>query len=516
MTSVPQSRLFMVALVALTFLGAIDHTIVSTSLPRLASDLGAVEHLSWIVVGYTLSATVFVPVFGRLGDRFGPRRMLLVATGIFTVGSLQCGFAWDIASITAFRIWQGIGSAGMHLLPQVIIGAVVPARQRPQLMSWVGAAFPVAMVIGPLAGGVITDVWGWPWVFWVNVPLGLVTMALAVRGIPVVPGLHRGGFDYAGTALVALLTVGLVLASTWGAGDLGWAAPQTLGALAIVGVTLAALWPIERRAASPVLPLSVLRHRTVAIATILSVIVGVGLFAVVAYLPTYIQLGYLVSASVSGVVPMAMMFGLLAGTLASGRIVSRTGRYRRPAITGTVVGALGLFVMAVLPPSLGVWAPALVMGVVGIGVGSFMQLVVTVAQSGAPREQIGTVTALLTLSRQILSTTASALVGAWIGARVAAGAPAGLSANDLTYARVSTQPAAVQQEVSVLLHQTLLPVFLVLSVVFVVGVCAALRLSHEELSEEPVTVAHRGPVPQTSTPRGSTPRGSSTQVGITE
>ncbi|SFS12987.1 drug resistance transporter, EmrB/QacA subfamily [Microbacterium sp. cf046] len=470
----------MISLFTVSFLGALDHTVVATSLATIAGDLGAVQQMSWVIVAYTLASTVVLPVLGKLADLVGARFIFLASLVLFIVASLLCGFAQDMTQLALGRIAQGVGSAGLHLMPQTIIGEVTSPRQRPRVLSIIGTAFPVAILVGPLAGGLITDAWGWRWVFWINIPVGLIALGLAVVAVPHIAGRSGRRFDIAGAVTLGFTVTALVLAA-------GWASAGTAGTTVIVAALiailgLAAFIAIELRVAEPLVPLRHFANRTVLITIILSTVIGVGLFSVVSYVPTYIQMAYRTSATVSGLVPIATVFGMLVSTLLTGWLSSRTGRYRAFPIFGTSVAAVGLLIMALLPAGMPLWVPMAAMCLVGIGTGSFMNIIVAVAQSAATRSDTGSITATLSLVRQVGSTTATAIVGGLIGAGVAAGLPAGLAT--LTPHAVREAPVAVQLQVAELYSSVLAPIFVGLAIVYALGVVAALLLPDGRLSDE--------------------------------
>src|SRR4051812_8577472 len=281
-------RLLVASLLTVSFLGALDHTVVATSLATIAGELGAVEQMSWVIVAYTLASTVVLPVLGKLADLSGARLIFLSSLVLFLVASLLCGFAQDMAQLTLARIGQGVASAGLHLMPQTIIGEVTTPRERPRVLSIIGAAFPIAILVGPLAGGLITDAWGWRWVFWINIPVGLVALALAVFAVPHVAGKSGRRFDIAGAVVLGISIVAFVLAVGWAStrGAIG-AGPVVVAALvAILGI--AAFIAIEMRASEPLVPLRLFTDRTIVLSIVLSTVIGVGLFSVVSYVPTYI------------------------------------------------------------------------------------------------------------------------------------------------------------------------------------------------------------------------------------
>lgn len=475
-------RLLVASLLTVSFLGALDHTVVSTSLATVAGELGALEHMSWVVVGYTLASTVLLPVLGKLGDLVGPRSIFLVSLVVFLVASLACGFAPSMAWLIAGRVLQGMSSAGLQLMSQTIMAQVTTPRQRPKYMAVIGAAFPIAILIGPVLGGLITDFWGWQWIFWVNLPIGLAALALAVFAIPhIAPG-ERRAFDGPGAVTFTIALVALVLAVTWFPDPelrLSALVATTIAALSFVGFLL-----VELRSGEPIVPFRLLRHRTVGAAIALSAIIGVGMFSITAYLPTYFQMAYRTSATVSGLVPIATVFGMLVSNLTTGYLVSRTGHYRGFPIAGTVLGAGGLLVMAMLPVGLPLWVPMLVMFVVGIGTGAFMNLIITVVQSAVPRSETGSITATINLVRQVGATVTTAIIGGVVGVGVAALLPAGLDAASLTPQLVHGMDGATQNLVAGIYRDIFAPVFFALAAVYVVGFIAALLMPHGRLSDE--------------------------------
>lgn len=486
-------RLLVVSLLVVSFLGALDHTVVSTSLATIAGELGALDHLSWIVVGYTLASTVLLPIIGTLGDIVGPRAVFLSSLVLFLVASLVCGFAPDMGWLIAARVVQGMSSAGLQLMSQTIIAKVTSPRQRPRYMSIIGAAFPIAILIGPVLGGLITDYWGWPWVFWVNIPVGLAALVLAVVAVPHIPAGRRPRFDVAGAVVFTIALVSLVLAVTW-IGDPDLVGSATV-AFVVAGLSLAAFFVIENRVATPIVALGLFRNRTIAAGTALSAIIGIGLFSITAYLPTYFQMAYLTTATVSGLVPIATVLGMLASNLLTGWLASRTGRYRLYPIAGTILGATGLGIMALLPVGLPLWVPMAVMALVGLGTGAFMSLIVAVVQSAAPATAMGSVTASINLVRQIGSTVATAVIGGVIGVGVAALLPLGVDAATLTPQAVQAADPALQAQVAAIYHDVFTPIFLALAVVYALGIIAAVLLPHGRLSDD-AAVPAADPHPQ--------------------
>jgi EmrB/QacA subfamily drug resistance transporter len=475
-------RLLVTSLLTVSFLGALDHTIVATSLATVAGDLGALQHMAWVVVGYTLASTVLLPVLGKLGDLIGPRLVFLTSLVVFLAASVACGFAQDMTQLVIARVAQGMSAAGIQLMSQTIIAHVTTPRERPKYLGIIGAAFPAAILIGPVLGGLITDYWGWPWVFWINIPFGLAALGLAVFAVPHVEVGIRRRFDLAGALTFTLAMVALVLAVTW-VGDPA-AALATVVAFTIAAIGFAAFFVIEYRVSEPIVPLRLFADRTIAAGIALSAIIGIGLFSVTAYLPTYFQMAYRTSATVSGFVPIATVFGMLVSNVGTGWLASRTGHYRVFPIIGTTLGAVGLFTMALLPVGTPLWVPMAVMFGVGVGTGSFMSLVVAVVQGAVARNETGTITATINLVRQMGSTVATAVIGGVIGIGVASQLPAVLDASSLTPQLVRGSSDEVQAQVAQIYGDVMAPVFLALALTYAVGIVAAVLLPAGRLSDE--------------------------------
>ncbi len=486
-------RLLVVSLLSVSFLGALDHTVVSTSLATIAGDLGALEQMSWVVVGYTLSSTVLLPVIGKLGDAIGPRSVFLTSLVAFLAASVLCGFAPDMGWLVVARVIQGATSAGLQLMSQTILAHVTSPRERPRYMAVIGAAFPIAILIGPVVGGLITDYWGWPWVFWINVPIGLAALALAVVVVPHIDPAPARRFDVAGSVTFTISLVALVLAVSW-VGDPSAARAAMVCFLTAV-VSFAAFLLVELRSPQPVVPLRLFRNRTIAAGLALSAIIGIGLFSVTAYLPTYFQMAYRTSVTVSGLVPIATVFGMLVSNLVTGWMASRSGRYRVFAISGTMLAAVGLFVMALLPVGLPLWVPMVVMFFVGVGTGAFMSLIIAVVQSAVPKTQLGAVTASVNLVRQVGATVTTAVIGGVVATGVAGLLPGGLDIATLTPQLVHAADVATQAEVAAIYTSVFAPVFIGLAIAYAVGVVAAVLLPAGRLSEEQPVAVDAQPLP---------------------
>ncbi len=414
--------------VALAMFGAaIDQTIVAASLPAIARSLGEVERVSWVVVLYLVGNTVAAPVYGRLGDAFGRQRMLLVALGVYAIGATLCALAPSLAALAACRLVQGFGGGGLISLSVALIAEVVPPRERGRFQAWIAAVFSGASALGPLAGGLLTEHFGWRSVFLIQLPLSCVAAWLAVTRLrDAAPG-ERGGFsfDWTGLLLFALFVAPALLAldqvRRLSAPGLGWA----VGLAALAAVALVLLLRQERRAPDPLLPLQVLGNASVWRANLLTGLVAGAFVGSIAFLPIYFAAVRGLSPAEAGLalLPLSASAGL--GALASGSMLARTGRTMRWPAIGLSVAALTLATVAVGMGSMSLPVMAGLLAVVSMGFGSSFPMVQITVQVAAGRERLGSATSSVQFSRSLGAATGTALVGAVLfGALVAAGGEA--------------------------------------------------------------------------------------------
>ncbi|KUM76185.1 MDR family MFS transporter [Streptomyces griseorubiginosus] len=392
-------------------LAALDQTIVSTALPTIVSDLGGMEHLSWVVTAYLLASTAATPLWGKLGDQYGRKRLFQTAIVIFLIGSALCGMAQDMPQLIAFRALQGLGGGGLMVLSMAIVGDLVPPRERGRYQGLFGAVFGATSVLGPLLGGLFTEHLSWRWVFYVNLPVGVVALAVIAVVLRIPRRSAKHVIDYLGTFLIAAVATCLVLVASLGGTTWGWGSPQIVG-LAVLGVLLAvAFVAVERRAAEPVLPLKLFRIRTFALSAVISFIVGFAMFGAMTYLPTFLQVVQGVSPTMSGVHMLPMVFGLLLSSTVSGQIVSRTGRWKVFPIAGTAVTTLGLLLLHRLDESSSTWVMSLYFCVFGLGLGLVMQVLVLIVQNAVSYEDLGVATSGATFFRSIGASFGVAIFG---------------------------------------------------------------------------------------------------------
>ncbi|MFI5649844.1 DHA2 family efflux MFS transporter permease subunit [Streptomyces anulatus] len=392
-------------------LAALDQTIVSTALPTIVSELGGLDHLSWVVTAYLLAATAATPLWGKLGDQYGRKKLFQTAIVIFLIGSALCGVAQNMPQLIGFRALQGLGGGGLMVLSMAIVGDVVTPRERGKYQGLFGAVFGVTSVLGPLLGGFFTEHLSWRWVFYINLPIGVVALVViaAVLHIPVRREKHT--IDYLGTFLIASVATALVLVASLGGTTWAWSSPQIIGLAVLAVVLLVAFIAVERRAVEPVLPLKLFRMRTFALVAVISFVIGFAMFGAMTYLPTFLQVVHDITPTMSGVHMLPMVFGLLITSTGSGQIVSRTGRWKAFPILGTAITAVGLLLLHQLDENSSTWLMSAYFFVFGAGLGLVMQVLVLVAQNSVSYQDLGVATSGVTFFRSIGSAFGVAIFG---------------------------------------------------------------------------------------------------------
>ncbi|WP_399101193.1 MDR family MFS transporter [Streptomyces sp. 11x1] len=392
-------------------LAALDQTIVSTALPTIVSDLGGLEHLSWVVTAYMLAATAATPLWGKLGDQYGRKRLFQTAIVIFLIGSALCGAAQDMPQLIGFRALQGLGGGGLMVLSMAIVGDLVPPRERGRYQGLFGAVFGATSVLGPLLGGLFTEHLSWRWVFYVNLPVGAVALVVIAAVLRIPRRSERHVIDYLGTFLIASVATCLVLVASLGGTTWDWNSPQIIG-LSVLAVLLVVVFvAVERRASEPVLPLKLFRVRTFTLSAVISFVVGFAMFGAMTYLPTFLQVVHGVSPTMSGVHMLPMVFGLLLSSTVSGQIVSRTGRWKVFPLAGTAVTTLGLLLLHQLDADSGDGEMSAYLFVFGAGLGLVMQVLVLIVQNAVSYEDLGVATSGATFFRSIGASFGVAVFG---------------------------------------------------------------------------------------------------------
>ncbi|MCC3297790.1 MDR family MFS transporter [Arthrobacter caoxuetaonis] len=458
-------------LVLSVLLAALDQTIVATALPTIVGDLNGLEHLSWVVTAYILAATIGLPIYGKLGDLFGRKNIFIFAIAVFLLGSVLSGLSQSMGQLIAFRALQGIGGGGLMIGAQAIIGDLVSPRERGRYMGLIGAAFGLASVGGPLLGGWITDSWSWRWVFYINVPIGAVALAVVIISLhlPRHSGV-RPRLDYLGAALLAAASTALILVTSWGGTTYEWSSPQILGLSAAALLAGGAFVWAESRASEPILPLGLFRMRNFLVPVLAGIAVGIAMFSTISYLPTFLQMVGGASATQSGLMMLPMMGGLLLTSIGTGQLISRTGRYKIYPVAGCAVVICGLLLLSRISAETPYWFTAVGMAVLGMGIGALLQNLVLIVQNSVPPRTMGTAISSANYFRQIGASFGIAAFGSIFVSRLTdqlAGAPAGSadaipggSINSLTPALLQSLPPQAQEVIASAFGQAMPPIFL--------------------------------------------------------
>jgi EmrB/QacA subfamily drug resistance transporter len=405
-------RLIFGALLLVLLLASLDQTIVSTALPTIVGDLGGISKLSWVVTAYLLASTVVGPLYGKLGDLYGRKGVLQTAIVIFLVGSALCGISQNMTELIVFRALQGLGGGGLFVVTIAVVGDIIPPRDRGRYQGFFGAVFGVSTVVGPLLGGFFVDNLSWRWIFYVNVPIGLIALGVIGTAFQARPDHVHHKIDYLGAVLLAAGLSAVVLYTSLGGTTYAWNAPAMIALLVGGVVALLAFVPVEARAAEPILPLDIFRNRVFSVTSAIGFIVGFALFGAVTYLPLYLQDVRGHSPTVSGLLITPMMAGLLTTSIGSGQLISRFGRYKPFPVAGTAIMAIGLGLLSRLEVGTSTLLAGAYMLVLGLGLGLVIQVLVLAAQNAVDYEHLGVASSGSTLFRQIGGSIGVAVFGA--------------------------------------------------------------------------------------------------------
>lgn len=411
--SVSQKRLafVLVGVVLGMLLAALDGTIVGTAMPTIIADLGGLAHYSWVFTAYLLASTVTVPIYGKLSDIYGRRIFFVGGMAIFLVGSALSGLSQDMTQLILFRGIQGIGAGALMPIAMAIIGDLFPSAQRAKWQGALTAIFGLATIIGPTLGGLITDNWGWPWVFYVNMPLGVVAILTSLLAMPGQSQRRAHTIDYAGTATMVAGTVPLLLAFSFAGSEYAWGSAQIIGLLIVAVVMLSIFSFIETRAREPIISPSLFKNRVFTVSMIATFLTSVGMYGAISYLPLFVQGVMGNSATNAGAVLTPMMIGFIISSIIGGQILGHTGRYKALALGGFIVGAFGMFLFSQMGVATTNGTLVRNMLITGLGIGISMSLFTIVVQNAFPARQLGEVTAGLAFFRSIGGTIGVALLG---------------------------------------------------------------------------------------------------------
>jgi EmrB/QacA subfamily drug resistance transporter len=476
-------------LMAGMFLAALDQSILGTALPRITSELGGLDKLSWVVTAYLLTSTAATPLWGKISDLYGRRIIFQAAIALFVLGSMLSGLAQSIEQLIAFRAVQGLGGGGLFALALAVIGDVIPPRERGRYQGYFGAVFGTSSVLGPVLGGFFTEGPGWRWIFYINVPIGiaaLVVTSVALK-MPVVRRDHK--IDYLGASVVVAAVTCLLLYTAWAGPDHGWSSPLGLS-LVVAGVALTALFVlVESKVSEPIIPLTLFRDSVFSFSIVYTFITGFAMFGAMIFIPMYLQVVDGMSPTESGLAMLPMVVGIFSTSISSGQMMSRTGRYKIFPILAAAVIAGALFLLASLDAGTPYWQAAVAMYVMGAGLGLQMQILVTVVQNAVDRRHMGAATSSVTFFRQMGGSFGTAVFGAIITSRLAVhlreflpSLPAAAAPNTSDVQAIRSLPAQVQEPVihafSLSMHDAFLSAVPVVLLALVVAVLIKERPLH--------------------------------------
>jgi EmrB/QacA subfamily drug resistance transporter len=506
-----QILVVMAGLMVGMFLSALDQSIVGTALPRITSELGGLDKLSWVVTAYLLAATASTPLWGKISDLYGRKLLFQIAIVTFLVGSLLAGLSHNIEELIAFRAIQGLGGGGLMALAMATIGDVIPPRERGRYQGYFAAVFGTSSVLGPVLGGWFADGPGWQWIFYMNIPIGLVALVITSAALKM-PHVRRDHtIDYLGASVVVASVSSFLLYTAWAGPDLGWTS-VTGAALLVAGAALAVAFVlVENRASEPIIPMRLFRNSIFSISNLFGFLIGIAMFGAMIFIPVYLQVVDGMSPTKSGLAMVPMVVGIFSTSITAGQLMTRNGRYKIFPILGASIVIVALGMLSQLTASSPYWFAALSMYVMGAGLGLTMQVLITVVQNSVDRSDMGVATSSVAFFRQMGGSFGTALFGAILSSRLSVhiaealrGLPAGQvpprvgdAANNVQ--AIKALPEPVHSLVTGAFSDSLQDVFL--SAVPLVAIALAVAFF---LKEVPLT-GRAAPAEQVLEPAGTAP-----------
>lgn len=480
-------RPVLVALMAGLVLAELDATVLATALPTVVGELGGSDQMLWVSTAYLVTGTVMMPVLGRLGDLLGRRPVFLAALSVLVTGSVLGGLAVDLTTLVAARAVQGLGGGGLVVIVYAVLADLLPARRRAPVMTAVGGVFAACAVAGPVLGGWLAESAGWRWAFWLNVPLGLVALALAAQTLPRSPAPRSPvRLDATGIALLTATVLSLTLLVTVAARP-GAHRPAVVAGAGLTVLIAVALVAVERRAEQPLLPPVLFRDRTFVVAVLGGLVLGAAMFGTMGYLPTYLQMAAGLTPTGAGLMMLTLVGGLGCAAVVAAWVVARTGRHRALPVVGAALSAAALAWMSTWTPDTSMIAVGCGLALLGVGIGCAWEVLVVVVQSTVPSRHVGIATATNGFFREVGVLVGSAAVGAAFTARLQQGLrpleqSTGVPMGSLTPAAAARLPSGARAEVAAAYADALTPVFLVLVLPVAVGAGLLLLVRRVHLS----------------------------------
>lgn len=494
---------FIIAALMLSMLmSALGQMIFTTALPTIVGELGGVSHMSWVITAFLLGQTIALPIFGKLGDQLSKKPVFIAANILFVIASVIGATAQSMTVLIAGRALQGVAAGAMMILSQAIMAEVTTPRERGKYMGVMGSVFGLASILGPLAGGWFTDGPGWRWGMWLNLPLGVITIAAIMffLRLPQRPQALR--VDWLGTATMAITTSSLVLFVTWGGRDYDWSSPVILGLIASTIVFSIIFVQVELRVKDPLISMDLFKNRNFVLTTLAGLAVGVMMFGALAYLPTYLQMVFHLSPTKAGLMMIPMMGGMIVTSTLVGRWVTNTGKYKIYPLVGQVIITIAMVLLSTLSAGDSLIKVGIFFAIFGIGLGSCMQILVLIVQNSFPITKVGTATGSNNFFRQVGGSLGSALVGSiflsGLATQISQKLPAAMAqaqqqgvdlggfdpaggANSLTPGIVAQLPPVISDAIASAYNDALTPVFLMLAPVSVIAVIILFFVTENEL-----------------------------------